>query len=333
MLQTHSHSQSFSFDRDTLTEQMAVHITGRMAGGQNDRSLENPSGVGFDTFHLAFVHNQAVHAGFKMHLTSALQDGVAHILNDAGQLVCSDMRMGIRQNGCTGSMLTEHIQNLVHTAAFLASGVEFAVGIGTGSSFSETVIALGIYLMLARDAGQIQFPVAHILSTLHHDWAIAQLYQTQGRKKSSGTGTHHNHTATTFHILIFRRHISLIRRLLVDVNPHLQVNVDGALTGINAFLQNAHPLDGAFIESFLAGHKAAHGLLVIGLLGQSPQLKFMYHYFSCFFLFYYIIRYRAELLIRTAHAGLLPPCAPAPALSSFSYSRIPEGWNAAQSSG
>ncbi len=58
-----------------------------------------------------------------MHLAATAQNGVAHILYDARQLVCTYMRMGISQDIRRSTMLAEDIENLLDIAAFLRTRV------------------------------------------------------------------------------------------------------------------------------------------------------------------------------------------------------------------
>lgn len=53
------------------------------------------------------------------------------------QFVGSYMGMGISQNVGIGSMLAEDIQYLVHTAAFLAAGIQLSIAVGTCSTLPK----------------------------------------------------------------------------------------------------------------------------------------------------------------------------------------------------
>ena len=48
-----------------------------------------------------------------MYLAAAIEDGVAHVLDDARQAVCADVRMCIGEDGCLRTVLAENIQYLL----------------------------------------------------------------------------------------------------------------------------------------------------------------------------------------------------------------------------
>ncbi len=118
-----------------------------------------------------------------MHFAATLDDGVAHVFNDAWQLVGTDMRMGICQDIGIGTMLAEYVQNLIYTSPFLASGIEFAVTISTGSTFTETVVALPIYLLSLGNVREVLLAFAHILASLQHDRTVTQSLSGAGKRR------------------------------------------------------------------------------------------------------------------------------------------------------
>ena len=88
-----------------------------------------------------------------MHLATIFQDGVAHILDDTWQTVCSYVGMGIHQYVRTGTMLHKDVQDSVAIATLLASGVQLAVAIGTGSAFAKGVVALRVNTLFRTYSG------------------------------------------------------------------------------------------------------------------------------------------------------------------------------------
>ena len=72
--------------------------------------------------------------------------------------------MRIGKDICTGAMLTEHIQDLLHVTPLLTAGIEFSITISTGTSLAEAVVALLIHQLGAGNQGQVLFPLMHILS-------------------------------------------------------------------------------------------------------------------------------------------------------------------------
>lgn len=147
------------------------------------------------------------------------------------------MRMGICQDIGIGTMLAEYVQNLIYTSPFLASCIEFAVTISTGSTFTETVVALTIYLLSLGNVREVLLAFAHILASLQHDRTITQFYQAQGSKETARSLTHNDNSRSAAHIRIFGMDILVVLRKFVDISTHLQVDEDGALTGIDASLQ------------------------------------------------------------------------------------------------
>ena len=89
-----------------------------------------------------------------MHFTTTFYDGIPHIFNHTRQLVCTDVGMGICQDGGTGAMLAEYIQNFVHIPSLFAS---------------ETVVAFRGNFVLTADTGDIYFSIAYILTSFHYD--------------------------------------------------------------------------------------------------------------------------------------------------------------------
>ena len=140
-----------------------------MSGSQNNRSFESLSGICFYTCDFVFFYNKGIHSCFEMHFTTTFYDGIPHIFNHTRQLVCTDVGMGICQDGGTGAMLAEYIQNFVHIPSLFASGIEFAVWVGSCSSFSETVVAFRGNFVLTADTGDIYFSIAYILTSFHYD--------------------------------------------------------------------------------------------------------------------------------------------------------------------
>ena len=58
-----------------------------------------------------------------MYLATTTYDCVAHSLYDEWQLVRTEVWVGICKDARACTMLAEHVENLVHVATFLVSGV------------------------------------------------------------------------------------------------------------------------------------------------------------------------------------------------------------------
>ena len=222
-----------------------------MSCSQDDRSTESLSSIGFNAHHLFLLDDDGIHASFEMHLTTTFQNGVSHVLDDTRELVRTDMRMGIHEDGSACSMLAEHIQNLVHIATLLASGVKFTIRVGTGTPFTKAIVAFRVHLVLATDLGNVHLSFADILASFHHNRAETMLNQAKSSKQSTRTCTHHDDLRFSFHILISGTDEFLVLWKLVDVHSHFQVHEDGALACVDASFQYTDGLDGPCIESLV----------------------------------------------------------------------------------
>ena len=134
MLKANTHGNALGFHLYACRSEIAIHVARTVPRGENDRSaksffsprnevdgLHAHYAVGSHT--VSLPHDEPGHTRLEMHLPATLQDGVTHILYDPRKLVRSDMRMGIGQDIGVGPMLTEDIENLVHTAPFLAARI------------------------------------------------------------------------------------------------------------------------------------------------------------------------------------------------------------------
>ena len=123
MLQTHAHSNALGFDVNTRGIEVTIYVTCRVARGEDDGAAESAPGVGFDTYHLVLLHDETIHACLEVYFTATTAYGFAHVLNDAGQFVGTDVRVRVAQDGCRCSVLAEYVENLLHVAALLATCV------------------------------------------------------------------------------------------------------------------------------------------------------------------------------------------------------------------
>ena len=154
MLQAHADGDALGLDGDTGLSQIAIDIAGRMACGQNHRAailLLLPQTRSLHAYDpspcLRLFKNQARHLRLEMHLTTFINNGIAHVLDDLGQTVGTYMGMGIGKDGRRGTVLSEHIENLIRIATLLAARVEFAVAICTSAALAKAVVALIIHLL------------------------------------------------------------------------------------------------------------------------------------------------------------------------------------------
>ena len=211
------------------------------------------------------------------HFAATIDDGVAHVLDDAGQLVGSNMWVRIGKDIRVGAVLAEHVQNLVYAATLLAAGVELAVAVGTSATLAEAVVTLAIHLLGFSDVGKVFFAFTHVLSTFQDDGAIAQFDESQGGKESARSLSHHDDSRLGAHIRVFRMHILIVLWIFVDVGTHLQIDEDGALAGVDAAFEHTHLVEGSHVESLLLGEVALDAFLAGCLFWQNSYLIFLNH--------------------------------------------------------
>ena len=185
--------------------------------------------------------------------------------------------MYVRQDGGACPMLAEDIQNLIDISALLASGEELAIGVGPCPTFTKTIVRLGIYLMFARDTGNVGPSGVYVLSPLHDYRAEAQFYQTECGKQSAGACSDDNDLRPSLYVGIINTREFILWRHFVDEDPYAYVHINRALAGINAALQHSHAFDGACVQSLLTGNVLHDGLFVCRLLRKQAKLVFLNH--------------------------------------------------------
>ncbi len=80
-----------------------------MSGCQDYRTVKSLSGIRLHTDHFVLFQDQGIHTGFKMHFTATTDNLLTDIFYHPGELVRTDMRMGIGQNRGTRSVLAKNI--------------------------------------------------------------------------------------------------------------------------------------------------------------------------------------------------------------------------------
>jgi hypothetical protein len=197
MLQTYAHGQSFGFNLNLFVREHAVDIARRMSGGKDYGTVPFLLFAGgqmgtFNPLYLVVLYDKTVHTCLEMYFSSTSQNGIAHVLYDTGQAVCTDVWMGIHQYGIAGSVLHKDMKNLFAVAALLASGEKFSVAVGSCASFAKGIVAFGVNLLGGTDTRQILFAGPDVLSALHNNGAYAKLNQSEGGKQSAGACSHDN---------------------------------------------------------------------------------------------------------------------------------------------
>ena len=141
--------------------------------------------------------------------------------------------------------------------------------------------------MGSGDGSKVFLALVHILAPLDDHGAHAALDQPQGGKQPPGACTYNHHLRGTGRQLVVDGVlIGIILRLLVDIHPHLEVDENGTLAGVDAALEHPHGLDGAGVDSLLSGYAGLDVLLACRLLGRQSQLVFVCHDIWCAELFF-----------------------------------------------
>ena len=255
-----------------------------MACSQNDRTEKLllavscwQLAIGLNADNFVTMDDEPRHLRLEMYLATTAQNGIAHVLDDLRQTVSTDMRMGIGQNGRRSSVLAKHVENLIDITALLGASVELAIRIGACTTLAKAVVTFAVNLLSTGNSCQVLLTVVNILSPFQHNRTQAQLYQSEGCKQTTRSGSYDNNLGTTAHIAILCVLIFIISRHLVDIDTNLQIDKDGALAGINAALQNTHTVASTNVESVLIGQPQLQLLLIGSHLRQYTNLVFAGH--------------------------------------------------------
>ena len=156
MLESYSHGKALGLDVDCLAVQHAEGIPCCVADCKNHGAVELNFFACFcvlcdNAGALVFFYDQVRDLGLEAHLPAVRDYRVAHGLDYLGKLVGSDVRMGIVEDGLGGSELDERCKDLGVLPSLLASGVELAVGIGSGPALAEAVVGFAVHDVLRGD--------------------------------------------------------------------------------------------------------------------------------------------------------------------------------------
>lgn len=115
------------------------------------------------------------------------EDTFAHVLDDGGQFVGTNMRVRFVEDGVGCSEEMEELHHALHVASFFGTGEEFAIRESTCSAFTETVVRFGIEPFVSVQQRNILFPFTYFLSSFVDDGFDAMLDEGEGSKESCGT--------------------------------------------------------------------------------------------------------------------------------------------------
>ena len=139
MLKTYADSDGLRLDKDLRTMQVAVDVTCRVPRSQQHWAVEGTIPRADDTTHLPTLEDQLLHTAREVHLTTRGDDLLAHTTDDDGELVRTDMWVGIDEDLRVGTEATEDTKDLLHAATLLATRIELAVREGTRTVTPEVI--------------------------------------------------------------------------------------------------------------------------------------------------------------------------------------------------
>ena len=168
-----------------------------MSCGQNDRVGKKfflaVSAKGFDALDdflsSGIFYYEINGSGFKMKFAAQLQNFLAHVVYDLGQLVGSDMGMRVGQNFWVGSKVNEGLQNLADVSALVASSVKLSVAKSACPAFAKTVIAVRVHDSLCAYGRDVALSLAGGPAALDYYGLDAALQKFKGRKKPCGAAS------------------------------------------------------------------------------------------------------------------------------------------------
>ena len=114
-----------------------------------------------------------------------------------------------------------------------------------------------------------------ILAALENNGTFAQLNQAKGCEKPARTGSHHNHSLRMAYVGIFHWEKIQLRSRTVDVEIEREVDVDGALTGIDTTLSNAQVANGAYVDVQFFGGITFDAFLACCDVGRDADVELL----------------------------------------------------------
>ena len=234
VFQAHTHGNALGFDCDIAVVEHLIDVTGRVTCSQNNRAIKELASCSFHACHTTVLDNESSHPGLEVYLTSALQNGFPHRLDDTRQLVTADMGMGIDEDILSRPMLNKDAEHTIYRAAFLAAGVEFAIAIGTSPTLAKAVITLRVHHTFTLDARGINTAFHYLLAALQHNGFDSQFNEPQSSEQSARSHAHDNRLTLAIHRLVLDgRHQIVVGHWFVDIYPHLEIDHHIALTRID----------------------------------------------------------------------------------------------------
>ena len=176
MLGPNPKCEGFGFNENALLVQQAKNVPGGMPRRQQHRlGAELFPCLAANTDGSPLFHEHLGHTRPEAHFSPMLADGLAHLLDDFGKLVGTNMRMSVHQNIRARPKGYEQIHHALNVPTLLRTGVEFSVRIGSRPAFSKAVVAIRVDFMVDGDGLEVSAAALDILAALDDDRLDPQL--------------------------------------------------------------------------------------------------------------------------------------------------------------
>ena len=267
MFQTHANGYAFGLDFHLGICQITVHVASGMSRSQDNWSRKFllrtfKSFLHNNTLYNISLNNQPHHLCLEANLTTATNNGVAHVLNDPWQSVGTYVRMSIGKDVCRCSVLTENVKNLIYRPTLFGTRIEFAVRVGSRPTLTEAIVAFRVNSLVLANECQILLSFVDVFASFHDNRTQSQLNESQGSKQSARTGSHDNDLWALADIVIRCSYVFIILWLFVDIDTNLQINKNSTFTGIDATFEDADAGDGALVKALFCSKIAAKCLFI-----------------------------------------------------------------------
>ena len=258
MLHADAERKALGLQRPAPALEDFINVAGGMAGSENHfrRLVDRIAHMDLEA---SRDGNDVRHAAVEMVFTSVLFDAQADVFNDGGELVRSQVRMRVDQDGRIGPESDELVQHLADVAALGGAGEELSVGERTGSAFAVAIIGVRVDDAFHRQFRHVHLAAVDILSALEDDGLESAGEQLQGREQTGRAGADDHDRFGRMDILIFRQLIRFVG-LPFPIRLH-PVAVQDLLPGIDG---TAGDDDGADLLG-LDAQSLGGGLFQLGL--------------------------------------------------------------------
>ena len=157
-----------------------------------------------------------------------------HGLDDARKLVGSDVGMGIHEDVGVGPVFYKPTECLVPIPPLLGPCVQFAIRIGPGAPFPETIVGFRIDPALPDEGHQVPTALPDGLAPFDHHRLQPQLDQAKRTEQAGRTGAHDD----DFGCIPHRLPVALDPGDRIQAEAHPQLHGGGMAAGIQAPTQD-----------------------------------------------------------------------------------------------